>query len=420
VQSSTSALPSAGDARREAPITALEIGMFLVLLASYALNAMDRQIFPLIAADVRREFGFGLADTGLLSTIFTLGMAVAGVPTGYLLARLSRKAVLQIGIAIFSAGTLLTAYSHGFADMILYRAATGIGEAMQLTVVIAIAASYFARYRATAVGAINFSFGIGAIVGPLLGGHLIGAERDWRLPLLAFGLAGFGAMALIALTVSRRMTEKVAAAGTRIDERGATTMWNRNTVLLTSMSVIGGLCIYGYLGMYPTFLREHLHYTPADTGRVMSIFGFGVFASIFGGWLGDRFHPKLVLSLSFLGTGLLGFLMFSGPTGIGVQSVLSFAWGFVVSGVLYVNLAGYHIKAVRAALTNRATGVFVTTLYGAGAFAGFIIGGIAARFGWSVAGIVQITLLAALGIVLTLLLRTDRMALPARAKKSSS
>ncbi len=410
----TSPASPVGAARRETPITALEIGMFLVLLASYALNAMDRQIFPLIAADVRKEFGFGLADTGLLSTIFTLGMALAGVPTGYLLARLSRKSVLQIGIAIFSAGTLLTAYSHGFVDMILYRAATGIGEAMQLTVVIAIAASYFARYRATAVGAINFSFGIGAIVGPLLGGHLIGAERDWRLPLVAFGLAGFAAMALIGVSVSRRMTEKLAAASEREDQNGATTLWNRNTALLTGMSIIGGLCIYGYLGMYPTFLREHLHYTPADTGRVMSIFGFGVFASIFGGWLGDRFHPKLVLSLSFVGTGLLGFLMFSGPTGMLLQSVLSFAWGFVVSGVLYVNLAGYHIKAVRAALTNRATGVFVTTLYGAGAFAGYLIGGIAARFGWSAAGLVQITLLAALGVLLTLLLRTDRMSLPAR------
>nr|WP_255519838.1 MFS transporter [Cupriavidus sp. IK-TO18] len=403
-----------GDVRSDAPVTALEIGMFLVLLASYALNAMDRQIFPLIAADVRREFGFGLADTGLLSTIFTLGMALAGVPTGYLLARWSRKAVLQIGIAIFSLGTLLTAYSSGFADMILYRAATGIGEAMQLTVVIAIAASYFARFRATAVGAINFSFGVGAIVGPLLGGHLIGIERNWRLPLVVFGLTGFVAMALIAATVSKRMTEKASAIATHIDTRGATTMWNRNTALLTVMSIIGGLCIYGYLGMYPTFLREHLHYTPADTGRVMSIFGCGVFASIFGGWLGDRFHPKLVLSLSFAGTGLLGFLLFSGPTGMLVQSVLSFVWGLVVSGVLYVNLAGYHIKSVRSSLTNRATGVFVTTLYGAGAFAGYIIGGIAARFGWSTAGFAQITLLSVFGIVLTLLLRTDRMSLPVR------
>lgn len=412
MNSSTSAGSLTGEARSDAPVTALEIGMFLVLLASYALNAMDRQIFPLIAADVRKEFGFGLADTGLLSTIFTLGMALAGVPTGYLLARWSRKAVLQIGIAIFSLGTLLTAYSSGFADMIVYRAATGIGEAMQLTVVIAIAASYFARFRATAVGAINFSFGVGAIVGPLLGGHLIGIERNWRLPLVVFGLTGFAAMALIAIAVSKRMTEKASAVATHIDTRGATTMWNRNTTLLTAMSVIGGLCIYGYLGMYPTFLREHLHYTPSDTGRVMSIFGCGVFASIFGGWLGDRFHPKLVLSLSFAGTGLLGFLLFSGPTGMLVQSVLSFVWGLVVSGVLYVNLAGYHIKSVRSSLTNRATGVFVTTLYGAGAFAGYIIGGIAARFGWSAAGFAQITLLSVIGIVLTVLLRTDRMSLP--------
>lgn len=414
MNSSTSAAPLTGDVRSDAHVTALEIGMFLVLLASYALNAMDRQIFPLIAADVRREFGFGLAETGLLSTIFTLGMALAGVPTGYMLARWSRKAVLQIGIAIFSLGTLLTAYSSGFSDMIIYRAATGIGEAMQLTVVIAIAASYFARFRATAVGAINFSFGVGAIVGPLLGGHLIGIERNWRLPLVVFGLAGFAAMALIAVVVSKRMTEKASAIATHIDTRGATTMWNRNTALLTAMSVIGGLCIYGYLGMYPTFLREHLHYTPSDTGRVMSIFGCGVFASIFGGWLGDRFHPKLVLSLSFAGTGLLGFLLFSGPTGMLVQSVLSFVWGLVVSGVLYVNLAGYHIKAVRSSLTNRATGVFVTTLYGAGAFAGYIIGGIAARFGWSAAGFAQITLLSVIGIVLTVLLRTDRMSLPVR------
>lgn len=412
MQSAHPTTPLDNGTSRDSRISAMEIGMFLVLLLSYALNAMDRQIFPLIASDVRREFGFTLADTGLQSTIFTLGMAVAGVPTGWLLARYSRKAVLQIGIAIFSLGTLLTAYSQGFADMIVYRAATGIGEAMQLTVVIAIAASYFARYRSTAVGAINFSFGVGAIAGPLLGGYLIGIERNWRLPLILFGIAGFVAMLLIAVCVSRRMTEIAATTNSRIDEAGATSMWNRNTILLTGMSIIGGLCIYGYLGMYPTFLREQLHYSPADTGVVMSVFGLGVFASIGGGWLGDRFDPKRVLSLSFMGTAVLGYLLFSGPTGMLAQVMMSFAWGLIVSGVLYVNLAGYQIKAVRASLTNRATGVFVSTLYGAGAFAGYFIGGIAARLGWSNAGLLQISLTASLGVLLSLLLRTDRMSQP--------
>jgi nitrate/nitrite transporter NarK len=168
--------------------------------------------------------------------------------------------------------------------------------------------------------------------------------------------------------------------------------------------------------MYPTVLREQLHYTPAATGAVMSFFGFGVFASIFGGWLGDRFSPRLVLAGSFIGAAILGYLLFSGPTGAVAQSALSFAWGFVVSGILYVNLAGYQIKAVRTSLAGRATGIFVTTLYVPGA--GYIMGGIAAHAGWSNAGLIQITLVSVIGVMLSLTLQPERMALPtARGKR---
>src|SRR5438309_11369988 len=89
------------------------IAMFGLLLASYVINAMDRQLFPLLVPEVRRQFGFSLADVGLLSTVFTFGMAVAGFPTGYLLARFSRKTVLQAGIALFSACTALTVIASG-------------------------------------------------------------------------------------------------------------------------------------------------------------------------------------------------------------------------------------------------------------------------------------------------------------------
>jgi len=34
--------------------------LFAILLVSYAINAMDRQLFPLLASDVRREYGFSL------------------------------------------------------------------------------------------------------------------------------------------------------------------------------------------------------------------------------------------------------------------------------------------------------------------------------------------------------------------------
>lgn len=415
---STIATQASAGLEAEPGVRWTEILMFMILLVSYAINAMDRQIFPLIAADVLHEYGFSLAEAGLLSTIFTLGMAVAGLPTGYLVARYSRKTVLQIGIGIFSATTLLTAYSHGFVDMLVYRAITGIGEAMQLTVIIAIAASYFVRFRSTAVGSVNFAFGVGAIVGPVLGGYLLGAERNWCLPLITFGIIGFIAMVVIAVCVSKRMTETQAAAETREDLYGADTVFNRNTILLTILSIFGGLIIYGYLGMYPTFLREHLHYSPVATGGVMSFFGFGVFASILGGWFGDRYSPRVVLGGAFIGAALLGYLLFSGPTDPYMQSALSFIWGFVVSGVLYVNLAGYHIKAVRTRFAGRATGIFVTSLYGAAAVAGYIIGAIAAYAGWAVAGLTQITVLSLLGMLLALALQPEHMALAASQRKA--
>src|SRR5215468_6948940 len=77
----------------------------VIILSSYVINAMDRALFPVILPEVRGEYGFSLAEAGLMSTVFTIGMALSGVPTGYLMARYARKSVAQIGIIIFSAAT---------------------------------------------------------------------------------------------------------------------------------------------------------------------------------------------------------------------------------------------------------------------------------------------------------------------------
>lgn len=383
--------------------------MFGVLLGSYVINAMDRQLFPLIAPEVRREYEFSLAGVGLLSTVFTLGMAVAGVPTGFLLARFSRKAVLQTGIALFSAGTALTVMSRGFPDMLAYRTVTGIGEAMQLTVLLAVAANYFAGYRAAALGAVNCSFAIGAIIGPIVGGLLLGAYGTWRVPMLAFGALGFAAMAVIALSVDSSSTERDAAAAMHGDDGGAATLANRNTILLTVMSLLGGLVIYGYLGLYPTFLREALGYSPATTGAVMGLYGLGALTSIGGGWIGDRGSPRLVLSAAFVAAAILGYLLFNGSVSYYAQAALSFAWGVIVSGVIYVNLAGYHVKAVRRPLAGRASGMFVTSLYLSAAVAGYSMGWLANRAGWSDAGTIQISLCSLGAAGLALALRQEEM-----------
>jgi DHA1 family inner membrane transport protein len=405
--STNQASPASGQAGSRA----VAIGMYCVLLASYAVNAADRQLFPLLAHDVRGQYGFSLADTGLLSTIFTLGLAVAGLPTGFLLARFPRKTVLLLGIGIFSTGTALTVLSIGFSDMLIYLAATGIGEAMQLTVMIAIAANYFIGYRAAAIGSMNVFFGIGAFSGPILGSILLTSYGSWHAPMIAFGLAGYLMMAVIALTVRPWFSETHRAAEARADLRGATALLNRNTIILTVLSVMGGLILFGFTGMYPTFLREGLHYPPKTAGFVASFYGAGALLSIGGGWLGDRFSPRLVLSTAFFTIAGLGYLCFHGSGAIMPQAILTCAYGAIGSGMIYVNLAAYHVKSVKSSLASRASGMFVTSLYAAAAAAGYLMGGIASHAGWAVAGEIQISLLGALAGGLALTLRPDEMAL---------
>jgi len=399
------------EADAPAGVKSLALLGIAILLGSYVVNAMDRQLFPLILPEVRREYGFDLPAAGLMSTVFTIGMALAGLPTGYLMSRFARKSVTQIGTLIFSAATVVTVLASGFADMLAYRALTGVGEAMQLTALLAILSSYFSRYRAAGVGAVNFTFGVGAILGPILGAAVLSAYGTWRAPMVVFGILGFVLMALVAILVRRSVSEVKLVDGEDVAViGGARTLRNRNTVLLVILSCIAGLAAYGFLGMYPTYLREQLNFTPADTGNVMSIFGLGALASIGGGFLGDRFPMRPVLVVSLLAQALVGWLLFNGPASFMAQAIFAFAWGVVAAGTIYVNMAAYHVKAVSGELAGRASGIFVTSFYAAASVAGYTIGWLAREFSWTLAGSVQLSLICIVGAVLALALKPERMA----------
>ncbi len=192
---------------------------FTILIGSYVVNAMDRTLFPLLLPEGRREYGFNLPEAGLMSTVFTIGMALAGLPTGYLMSRYARKSVAQIGMFIFSAATPVTVLATGFGDMLFYRALTGIGEAMQLTALLAIVSSFFPNYRAAGIGALNCSYGVGAVLGPLLGAAMLSTYGTWRGPMIGFGIIGFASMGWL--------PSLFATASARSGSRPAPSLWPR-------------------------------------------------------------------------------------------------------------------------------------------------------------------------------------------------
>jgi MFS transporter, DHA1 family, inner membrane transport protein len=388
---------------------AIAIAMFCVLLVSYVLMAADRYLFPVLAPDIREAFGFSLSNTGLLATIFTLGLGLAGLPTGYLLARFSRKTVLLIGIGIFSGATALTTVALGFFSMLVLLAAQGIGMSMLATSMFALAANYFSNNRAAAIGSVNFCYGIGGFLGPFIAGILRTSYDSWHAPMLAFGGFGFLMIVVIVVTVRPWLSETQHAVQAKVHTGGATTLANRNTIILTILSLIHGLTMYGFLGLYPTFLRENLHYAPKDAGTVIGFFGIGALASIVGGWLGDRLSPRLVLSGSLLSIAVLGYVFFMPDLSMLTREILTCIYGVTGSAVLYVNLAGWHVKALGRSLSSKGSGMFVTSLYGGAAFGGYLLGALATPLGWQTASRIDMTLLCLVGAVLALAIRPSEM-----------
>ncbi len=386
--------------------------MYCVLLVAYSLMAADRYLFPFLNSDVRKEFGFSVPTIGLLSTIFTLGLGIGGLPTGFLLSRFSRKTVLMLGIAIFSGATMLITVATGFWTMLFCLAVTGIGMAMLATSLFALAASYFIKYRAAAIGSVNLSYGIGGFYAPILASAFLVSYKTWRAPMIAFGIFGFVTLALILLFVRTWFSETHRTAESRKGAGGASSLLNRNSIILTVLSMLHGLSMYGFLGMYTLYLREGLHYPPRVAAGVIGFFGIGALTSILCGWLGDRLSPRIVLAGAFLCSAVLGYLFFHGASqSVVAARIMTFAYGVIASAILYVNLAGYHVKAVRGTLASRASGMFVTSLYAAAAFAGSLMGWIEANHGWPLAGMIQMSVLSIVGAVLALALRPSEMSL---------
>jgi len=386
---------------------------FAVLCASWMLNAMDRQVFYPLLPQMREELGFTLVESGFLATSFTLGLAIAGFLAGFLVDRLSRKTIVLGSVVVFSVGTGLVALSQGFWDMAAYRLLSGIGEGVQATALYAIIGAFFFHRRAFAAGFVGVAFGAGIFLGPLIGVPFATEWGTWRAPFVLFALLGVVMALLISVFVKRDMSEASAGragidAADAFDFMPAGTL-NRNTAVLGLGAALAGVVFYGYLGLYPTFLTESLGFDPGQSSLAVAMGGLGAMLALVFGWLGDRFPQKWVLLVSFAGTALVAWPMYTSATEPVLQYVLSFLVGAFGSGGLFTNISTALQRSVRPERVGRGQGIFVLTYYVAAAFSGTLFATLVGGLGWAGAGLVQVVGVSIAGALLMLLVDTKTM-----------
>ena len=386
-------------------VAAVSLG---VLALTFMLNAMDRQVFFPLLGTISKEYGFSLQAGGLLATIFTLGMAIAGIPAGFLVERFSRKTVLIVSIVIYSLGTMATPLASSWGDMAVYRIISGLGEGMQAAALFAAVGAFFHLRRGLALGILGFAFGLGATFGPALGIMFAGQFGTWRAPFIIFGLLGLLVALVAVFVVSPKFTERaISLTGVEgsydyMPDRA----YNRNSLAIAAAAGCGSIALYGFLGLYPTFLTTQLGVSTGESAVALSFVGLGGLAGLLGGWIGDRINQRTLLIVSLAVMAVLGVLIYQVQAPFAWQCVFACLMGVFGTGVFFPNMNSAIQRAVRPHQVGRAAGLFVTCYYGSAAFSGLLFAALVPSIGWQGAGLLQVTVLPLAAAAIMLIVRT--------------
>jgi EmrB/QacA subfamily drug resistance transporter len=157
----------------------------LIACAGAFVAFLDTTIVNIAFPDISASFASSGRDalSWVLDGYFVV-IAALLVPAGGLADRFGHKRIFMLGVAGFTAASLLCAAAPSLPLLIAFRVVQGIGAAMIAPSSLAIVLDSFpVERRAAGVGLWGAAAAAAAAVGPTLGGALVEAA-DWRLVFL--------------------------------------------------------------------------------------------------------------------------------------------------------------------------------------------------------------------------------------------
>ena len=245
--------------RRWLILSVLIISLVAIVLDNTVLNIALKTI-----SEPKSQGGLGASQSQLEWAINSYTLVFAGLlfTFGVIGDRIGRKRMLMIGMAMFGIASLVSSYAHSPEQLILARAAMGLGGAAVMPQTLSIITNVFdPRERARAIGIWAAAVGVAIAVGPIAGGLLL--DHFWwgsvfliNVPLTAVGVA---AIMLFVPESKSPSPGKIDYLGVLLSiaglvlvvygiiQGGDTGSWLRGDVLVP---VAGGLAVLAGFGWY--------------------------------------------------------------------------------------------------------------------------------------------------------------------------
>jgi MFS family permease len=261
-----------------------------VLVLVNLLNHVDRNIVAVLLQQIRDEYRVSDEWMGLLTGMaFMLVHATMGIPIALWADRGSRRLVLALGVAVWSAMTALSGLARSFAQLLALRMGVGIGEAAGTPPAHSMISDYFPpERRATALAVQAMGLHAGVAFGYLAAGWL-GQLFGWRTTMLIVGLPGL-ALALLVATTVREPRRATTVDSYPLPEVLRFLLAQRAYVWLLVGGSFHAMAGYSMAHWSPTFLVRVHGMSYGEIGTWLGVFAFaaGGGGALLGGRVADR------------------------------------------------------------------------------------------------------------------------------------
>ncbi len=254
---------------------ALAFILFTVALDTIGIGL----IFPVMPTLLEEITGGTLADAaiwgGILSTSFAVMQFLCGPTLGSLSDRFGRRPVLLVSLAVMALDYLVLAVAHTIWLLLAARLVAGVAAATYSTAAAYIADITPPEQRAARFGLIGACFGIGFVLGPLIGGLLAGI--DARAPFYAAAALATANLIFGAFVLPETVTDRTRRAFTwgRANPVGALKAVSRLPHLRLPLLVflILGIAMNVYPAVWAYFGRARFGWSDTMVGVSLAVYG---------------------------------------------------------------------------------------------------------------------------------------------------
>jgi len=300
------------------------------ILITVVIDAMGigliMPVMPDLIQEVRGgDLGSAAVWGGIMATSFAVMQFLFGPVIGNLSDRFGRRPVLLIALGVMTLDYLVMALAGSIWLLLAGRIVGGITAATQST-----ASAYMAdiskpHEKAANFGLIGAAFGVGFVLGPLLGGLL--AEYGTRAPFYAAAALAFANMVFGYFVLPETVTDRIRRPfeWRRANPLGAFSHIGALPGIgrLLFIALIYGIAFFVYPAIWAYFGQARFGWGPGMIGVSLAIFGISV--AIVQGllmrpilrWLGERntvivgmlIDVVAFVFLAFVSNGFLALLL---------------------------------------------------------------------------------------------------------------